>query len=59
MGVIIGIYPHKASATIEVVDKHGAVLSRGRFGTDRQGYAAMLAKGRRHRDRTASWTAAR
>ena len=52
MGVIIGMDPHKASATIEVIDEHGVVISRGRFGTDREGYQAMLAEGRRHRDRT-------
>ena len=45
MGVIIGMDPHKASATIEVVDERGAVVSRGRFGTDREGYKAMLAEG--------------
>ena len=52
MGVIIGMDPHKASATIEVVDEHGVVIGRGRFGTDRAGYAAMLAEGRRHKSRT-------
>ena len=48
MGVIIGMDPHRSSATIEVVDERSAVVSRGRFGTDRAGYAAMLAEGRRH-----------
>ena len=52
MGVIIGMDPHKSSATIEVIDERGQVVSRGRFGTDRPGYAAMLAEGRRHGDRT-------
>jgi transposase len=52
MGVIIGMDPHKASATIEVIDEHGVVISRGRFGTDREGYKAMLAEGRRQHDRT-------
>ena len=51
MGVIIGMDPHKSSATIEVVDERGVVISRGRFGTDRAGYAAMLADGRRHKER--------
>lgn len=51
MGVIIGMDPHKSSATIEVVDERGVVLSRGRFGTDREGYTAMLAEGRRHGER--------
>ncbi len=34
MGVIIGMDPHKRSATIEVVDERGMELSRGRFGTE-------------------------
>ena len=37
MGVIIGMDAHKSSATIEVVDERGLVLSKGRFGTDRAG----------------------
>ncbi|MFL6002286.1 MAG: IS110 family transposase [Nocardioides sp.] len=40
-GVIIGVDPHKLSATIEVVDQHGHLLGSGRFTTDRAGYAAM------------------
>ena len=39
--VIIGVDPHKLSATIEVVDQHGEVLGTGRFTTDHAGYAAM------------------
>ena len=39
--VIIGVDPHKLSATIEVVDENEAVLATGRFGTDKTGYAAM------------------
>src|SRR3954466_290151 len=39
--VIIGVDPHKLSATIEVVDEHERVLGSGRFSTDRAGYAAM------------------
>jgi len=39
--VFIGVDPHKLSATIEVVDEREAVLARGRFGTDKAGYAAM------------------
>jgi transposase len=39
--VIIGVDPHKLSATIEVVDEHEQVLGSGRFGTDQAGYAAM------------------
>ena len=40
-GVIIGVDPHKLSATIEVVDHHGHLLGSGRFSTDKAGYAAM------------------
>ena len=40
-GVIIGVDPHKLSATIEVVDHHGHLLGSGRFTTDRAGYTAM------------------
>ncbi len=39
--IIIGVDPHKLSATIEVVDKHEKRLDSGRFTTDRAGYAAM------------------
>src|SRR5918993_2952634 len=39
--VIIGVDPHKLSATIEVVDDHEHKLGHGRFTTDRAGYAAM------------------
>lgn len=39
--VIIGVDPHKLSATIEVVDSHERLLGSGRFTTDRAGYAAM------------------
>ncbi|GAA2017306.1 hypothetical protein GCM10009740_00920 [Terrabacter terrae] len=48
MGVIIGMDPHKRSATIEVVDHGGRVLQVGRFDTNEAGYAAMLAAGRGH-----------
>src|SRR5665811_1629781 len=41
--VIIGVDPHKLSATIEVVDQHEELLGSGRFTTDRAGYAAMRA----------------
>jgi transposase len=51
VGVIIGMDPHKRSATIEVIDDHGRVLDTGRFGTDRDGYAALLAAGRTFTDR--------
>ena len=39
--VIIGVDPHKLSATIEVVDQREELLGSGRFTTDRAGYAAM------------------
>ena len=39
--VIIGVDPHKLSATIEVVDRHEKLLGSGRFRTDQAGYAAM------------------
>ncbi len=48
MGVIIGMDPHKRSATIEVIDQAGRLLGVGRFGTDKPGYAAMLAAGRQY-----------
>ena len=39
--VIIGVDPHKLSATIEVVDRQGRLVGSGRFTTDRAGYASM------------------
>ncbi len=39
--VIIGVDPHKLSATIEVVDHHEQLLGSGRFTTNQAGYAAM------------------
>ena len=47
--VIIGVDPHKLSATIEVVDHREQMLGSGRFTTDRAGYAAM-------RDYAKSWS---
>jgi transposase len=49
--VIIGMDPHKRSATIEIIDERETVLAAGRFGTDRDGYQAMLALGRRYPER--------
>lgn len=49
---IIGMDPHKRSATIEVIDERETVLAQGRFGTDRDGYRTMLALGRRFPQRT-------
>jgi len=51
MTVIIGVDPHKLSATIEVVDERAQVLLVGRYGTDKAGYAQMLAASRRFPDR--------
>jgi transposase len=39
--VIIGVDPHKLSATIEAVDPVGVKLGEGRFATDKAGFAAM------------------
>ena len=41
--MIIGVDPHKLSATIEVVDDRGHKLGQGRFATDKSGFAAMRA----------------
>ncbi len=50
--VIIGMDPHKRSATIEVMTADEAVLGGGRYGTDAAGIAAMLAAVRRWPERT-------
>jgi len=50
--VVIGMDPHKRSATIEVMAGDESVLGAGRFGTDVAGYRAMLAQARRWPDRT-------
>jgi hypothetical protein len=39
--VVIGMNPHKRSATIEVITGEKTVVGGGRFGTDQVGYAAM------------------
>ena len=49
--VIIGMDPHKRSATIEVMTADEAVLGGGRYGTDAAGLAAMLAAVRRWPER--------
>ena len=49
--VIIGVDPHKLSATIEVLDERERGLGGGRFGTDRNSYRQMLAAARRWPDR--------
>ena len=49
--VVIGMDPHKRSATVEIIDDRETVLAGGRFGTDRDGYRAMLCLGRSHPER--------
>jgi transposase len=39
--VIIGVDPHKLSATIEIIDHGEQMLGSGRFATDQAGYSAM------------------
>ncbi|WP_406063625.1 IS110 family transposase [Micromonospora sp. NBC_00860] len=39
--VVIGMDPHKRSATIEVMTSDETIVGGGRFDTDRDGYAAM------------------
>lgn len=39
--VVIGVDPHKLSATIEVLDQQERKLGSGRFLTDHAGYKAM------------------
>ena len=51
MSVIIGMDPHKSSATIEVVDERGTIQAVGRYGTDKAGYAEMLKAGRKFDNR--------
>jgi transposase len=42
--VVIGMDPHKRSATIEIMAGDESILGGGRFATDAAGYAAMLAR---------------
>jgi len=44
--VVIGMDPHKRTATIEVMAGDEAVAGQGRYATDAAGYAAMLAEAR-------------
>ena len=50
--VIIGVDPHKLSATIEVVDDRESLLGSGRFTTDRAGFTAMRTYARTWPQRT-------
>lgn len=57
--VVIGMDPHKRSATIETLGARERVLDAGRYSTDRAGYRALLAARRRHRERIWAWKAAK
>lgn len=46
MTVIIGMDPHKRSATIEAIDNSRHVSAAGRYATDSGGYAEMLSTGK-------------
>jgi transposase len=50
--VIIGMDPHKRSATIEIMASDETVVGGGRYATDAAGYRAMLAGARRWPERT-------
>src|SRR5918995_1220638 len=49
--VVIGMDPHKRSATIEVMTGEETIVGGGRFGTDRDGYPAMKAYAKQWPDR--------
>ncbi|MGV9668471.1 IS110 family transposase [Nocardia niigatensis] len=51
MTVIIGMDPHKRSATIEIIDHTGKIRAVGRYNTDKAGYAEMLTAGRKFGNR--------
>ena len=51
-GVVIGMDPHKRSATIEVMGDDETILGGGRFATDTAGYRSMLAFGKQFAERT-------
>jgi transposase len=51
-GVVIGMDPHKRSATIEVMNGEETILGGGRYATDVAGYQAMLTYGRQFEQRT-------
>jgi transposase len=54
---VIGLDPHKRSATMEVVDGREQVLAKARYGTDTDGNQQMLAAGRTLPNRV--WTGER
>lgn len=41
--VVIGMDPHKRSVTIEVMASGEQIMGGGRFATDTEGFAALLA----------------
>ena len=49
--VVIGMDPHKRSATIKVMADDEQVLGGGRFGTDPAGFEAMLTIAKQWSDR--------
>jgi transposase len=49
--VVIGMDPHKRSATVEVMASDEAVLGGGRYATDAVGYRSMLAEAKRWPER--------
>ena len=51
-GVIIGMDPHKRSATTEVMTGDETVAGGGRYGTGAAGYRAMPAEAKRWPERT-------
>ena len=50
--VVIGMDPHKRSATIEVMAGDESILGGGRFATDAAGYQTMLGYDRRFAEET-------
>lgn len=51
VGVVIGMDPHKRSATIEVMAGDETVLGGGRYATDAEGYRSMLRYAKQWSDR--------
>jgi transposase len=49
--VVIGMDPHKRSATIEIMAGDEAVVGGGRYATEAAGYAAMLTEAKRWPER--------
>ena len=49
--VVIGMDPHKRTATVEVMTADELVVGGGRFTTDTEGYQSMLRYGRQWPER--------